>query len=186
MPCCLSSLHRQRPTCHNETEIVELMCEADRTSAPKPLGLNHHRLMRIRPYTIPLMHFAIFGPCVGSLVALVLSGAPSLSDFLNLLGFGYAFGLPPALIAGCIYIAVWNARSLVRFLEAREFGGLLGAISGVLAFCALALVYGGSAIPASFSIYLIPLIAGAVCGCLAAPIRDEAYGWVHVNPSEDA
>lgn len=134
--------------------------------------------MRIKPYLLPLVQFALIGPGIGALTALLLrsdnGGTVKLSESGLLFLFSYGVGITPAVLAGVIYVSSWNARALFKYLSVREFGALLGALSGVVAFAALAIVATGTPFPKSPSIYAIPLAAGAVCGYLAARRRDQA------------
>lgn len=139
--------------------------------------------MRLKPYLLPLFQFTLIGPGIGVLTALLLGsgGVPTLSGGGFFLLFGYGVGLAPAALAGAIYVCTWNARPLLKALSITEFGALLGAISGLIALATTFALISGNPIPKSPIIYLIPMAAGAVCGWLAASVRDEAYGWTNVN-----
>lgn len=138
------------------------------------------RSMRLKPYLLPLVQFTLIGPGVGVLTAMFLGtqGAPTLSGSGLLLLFGYGIGVFPAALAGVMYVSAWNAKALFKGLNIGEFGALLGALSGVAALAAFATAMSGTPFPKSPIIYAIPLAAGAVCGYLAAQVRDAAYGWV--------
>ena len=140
--------------------------------------------MRLKPYLLPLAQFILIGPGIGALTALLLGsigGAPTLSVGGGFLLFGYIIGLPPAALAGVIYVCAWNTRALLTALSITEFGALLGAISGLISLAAIFTITSGNPIPKSPIIYIIPMAAGAVCGWLAAHVRDEAYGWINLT-----
>lgn len=138
--------------------------------------------MRIKPYLLPVVLFAFAGPGIGSLV-FILPGADVIAQpagIVLVLVFGYGIGIVPAALAGAIYVSAWNARGALKGLGLHEFGALLGAASGVVALALLSTAVSGTPIPRSPVFYVIPLVAGAVCGWLAAPVRDEAYGWTQI------
>lgn len=140
--------------------------------------------MRIKPYLVPVVLFALVGPSIGTLVFL-LSGTgviPKPAAIGLLLAFGYGIGIVPAALAGVIYVLMWNARAFLKGLNINEFGALLGCLSGVAALTMLSMAVSGAPLPRSPVFYVIPLVAGAVCGWLAAPMRDEAYGWEAFEP----
>lgn len=140
--------------------------------------------MRIKPYLVPVVLFALVGPGIGTLVFL-LSGTgviPKPAAIGLLLAFGYGIGIVPAALAGVIYVLMWNARAFLKGLGINEFGALLGCVSGVAALTMFSMAVSGAPLPRSPVFYVIPLVAGAVCGWLAAPMRDEAYGWEAFEP----
>lgn len=139
--------------------------------------------MRIKPYLLPVLQFGLVGPGIGALMFL-LPGAepmPHPAGVGLILLFGYGIGIVPAALAGTIYVSAWNARAFLKGLSTSEFGTLLGAMSGVIALAVFATAISGTPVPKSPFIYVLPLIAGAICGWLAAPVRDEAYGWIDVS-----
>lgn len=142
--------------------------------------------MRIKPYLIPPLLFVLIGPSIGVFVFLVIGAMriPSFDVAALLLIYGYFAGGVPAFFAGLIYVCAWNLRGIFTRLNVFEFGVLLGSVSGLIAFALVCIVIGGKLGWDDFRIYLIPAIAGAVCGGFAASIRDEAFGWSYVDVSE--
>lgn len=132
--------------------------------------------MHIKPYLLPVVVFTLVGPGVGVLTAMLLGadGASILSLNWLLVLFGYGIGAVPAALAGVIYVVGWPLKALLPGLSAREFGALLGAVGGVAALAACIAATSGPPFSKSFIVYVFPLVAGAVCGALAAPARDEA------------
>lgn len=74
--------------------------------------------MRIKPYLLPLVQFALIGPGIGALTALLLrsdnGGTVKLSESGLLFLFSYGVGITPAVLAGVIYVSSWNARALFK------------------------------------------------------------------------
>ena len=129
--------------------------------------------MHIKPYLLPVVVFLLVGPGVGVLTVVLVGadGVPSLSVNWLLVLFGYGIGAVPAALAGVIYVVGWPLRGLLQVLSTREFGAVLGAVSGV---AALAACFSATSGTQSLGVYVFPLVAGAVCGALAAHARDEA------------
>jgi hypothetical protein len=142
--------------------------------------------MHIKPYLLPVVVFLLVGPGVGVLTVMLVGadGASILSVNWLLVLFGYGIGAVPAALAGVIYVVGWPLRGLLQVLSTREFGAVLGAVSGVAALAACFAATSGTPFPKSLSVYVFPLVAGAVCGALAAHARDEAYGGVGSTRAE--
>lgn len=135
---------------------------------------------------MPPLLFVLIGPCIGVFVFLVIGAMriPSVDVAALLLIYGYFAGSVPAFFAGLVYVCAWNLRGIFTRLNVFEFGVLLGSISGLIAFALASIMIGGKLGWGDFRIYLVPAIAGAVCGGFAASIRDEAFGWSCVDVSE--
>lgn len=142
--------------------------------------------MHIKPYLLPVVVFLLVGPGVGVLTVMLLGadGVPSLSVSWLLVLFGYGIGAVPAALAGVIYVVGWPLRGLLQVLSTREFGDVLGAVSGVAALAACFAATSGTPFPKFLIVDVFPLVAGAVCGALAAHARDEAYGGVGSTRAE--
>lgn len=142
--------------------------------------------MRIKPYLLPPLLFMLIGPSIGVLVFLVIGATriPSADVAALLLIYGYFSGVVPAFFAGLIYVCAWNLRGFLGRLSAFEFGVLLGSVSGLIAFAAVSIVIAGKLGWGDLRFYLIPAIAGAVCGGSAASVRDRAFCWSYVDASD--
>jgi hypothetical protein len=141
--------------------------------------------MQLKPYLLPLLQFAVIGPAIGVciVVSRAVSGPAQLSGgpVVLLVLAGYAYGAVPALLAGLLFVLAWPARALARALTVREFGVLLGALAGVIAYALFRGYHGASVIPADWFGLAVPLVAGAVCGGVAAPARNATWDWVTVD-----
>jgi len=137
----------------------------------------------IRHHLAPIWTFALFGPAIGILTALLLSAPTSMNHVdgrfaLVFIMFGYIYGIVPAALAGLLYTVGWHLRSPFPRLNAAQFGCLLGLMSGLLAFQLYAMLVGIKGLPNDLRIYLLPSAAGAICGILAAHARERLHDWV--------
>ena len=125
--------------------------------------------MQWKRHVLTLLLFALVGPAVGLVVFTLLGGARvPLGSELGLLSiFAYGIGLLPAALAGLIFTLAWRRPAPIRMFGPAMSGVLLGAASGVVAFAAATLLLRGHFVPASPGVWLVPMIAGAVCGAVA-------------------
>jgi len=131
--------------------------------------------MELRPYLLPPFVFAVVGPGMGILTALIShpSSGPPGSMGVSIM-IMYVIGLIPALVSGCLYVVLWPLFSRLRMLG--KFG--IGCVTG-LATAAPMLVYRSLSLNASKgSLFtLIFAIPAALCSVLAAKIRaGETHG----------
>jgi hypothetical protein len=126
--------------------------------------------MQWKRHGLTLLLFALVGPAVGLVVFTRLGGARvPLGSELGLLAiFAYGIGLLPAALAGLIFTLAWRRPAPIPMLGPAMSGVLLGAASGVVAFAAATLLLRGHFVPASPGVWLVPMLAGAVCGGLAS------------------